>query len=86
MTSWIRLATLSCLCVVQAAFAASHKICIRYLKGEDSNVQLMYLGGVSVIGAIVLCIIMQQWSVPSTSLEWVLLIVTGQVIVGTLAA
>ena len=28
----------------QAAFAASHKMCIRYLKSEDSSVQLMYLG------------------------------------------
>lgn len=69
---------------MQAAFAASHKISIRYLKDEDSNVQLMYLGSVSVIGAVVLCSITQQWIVPSTSLEWVLLSVTGQVIVGNL--
>lgn len=68
------------LCTVQAAFAASHKICIRYLKGEDPNVQLMYLGSVSVVGAVLLCIMTQQWSVPSASSEWVLLVVTGQVI------
>ncbi|KAL3130167.1 hypothetical protein ABBQ38_008475 [Trebouxia sp. C0009 RCD-2024] len=61
----------------QAAFAACHKICIRYLKGEDSNVQLMYLGSVSVVGAVVLCIVTQRWNMPSTSLEWMLLIVTG---------
>ena len=71
----------SCLYVMQAAFAASHKICIRYLKREDSNVQLMYLGGVSVIGSVVVCVIMQKWSLPSTSLDWVLLIVIGQIIV-----
>ena len=33
-----------CVGLSQAAFAASHKMCIRYLKGEDSSVQLMYLG------------------------------------------
>ncbi len=27
-------------CCSQAAFAASHKICIRYLKGEDTNTQV----------------------------------------------
>ncbi|KAL3152963.1 hypothetical protein ABBQ38_011993 [Trebouxia sp. C0009 RCD-2024] len=63
--------------IMQAAFAASHKICIRYLKGEDSNVQLMYLGGVSVIGSVVVCVIMEKWSLPSTSSDWVLLILTG---------
>ncbi|KAL3130166.1 hypothetical protein ABBQ38_008475 [Trebouxia sp. C0009 RCD-2024] len=70
----------------QAAFAACHKICIRYLKGEDSNVQLMYLGSVSVVGAVVLCIVTQRWNMPSTSLEWMLLIVTGRVTVGNLTA
>lgn len=40
----------------------------------------MYLGSVSVVGAVLLCIMTQRWSVPSASSEWVLLVVTGQVV------
>jgi len=36
------------------------------LKGEDADVQLMYLGSVSVLGSVVLCVIAQQWTLPTT--------------------
>ena len=39
-----------------------------------------------MVGAVVPCVMTQRWSMPSTSLEWILLIVTGQVIVGNLTA
>ncbi|DBA97021.1 TPA: hypothetical protein ACH3X3_012902 [Trebouxia sp. C0006] len=63
--------------ITQAAFAASHKMCIRYLKGEEADVQLMYLGSVSVLGSAVLCVIAQQWTLPTTILEFLLLLLTG---------
>ena len=63
---------------MSATFAASHKICIRYLKGEHADVQLMYLGGVSVLGSAVLCIIAQQWTLPATTAEFLLLLLTGK--------
>ena len=44
----------------------------------------MYLGSFSVIGAVLPCIMTQQWSVSSASSDWVLLVVTGQVIVDKL--
>ena len=35
-------------------------MCIRYLKGEHADVQLMYLCSVSVLGSAVLCVIAQH--------------------------
>lgn len=63
--------------IMQAAFAASHKICIRYLKGEDANTQLMYLGGVSLVGSLIMAVIAQQWTLPSTFPQWMLLLLTA---------
>ncbi len=53
-------------------------MCIRYLKGEHADVQLMYLGSVSVLGSAVLCVIAQQWTLPTTVLEFSLLLLTGE--------
>ncbi|KAL0043675.1 hypothetical protein WJX82_002613 [Trebouxia sp. C0006] len=39
--------------------------------------QLMYLGSVSVLGSAVLCVIAQQWTLPTTILEFLLLLLTG---------
>ncbi len=61
----------------QAAFAASHKMCIRYLKDENAHTQLMYLGGVSLCGSLVMALAQQQWTMPSTALQWLLLLLTG---------
>jgi len=63
--------------IAQAAFAASHKICIRYLKDEDAHTQLMYLGGVSLGGSLIMALVVQQWTMPSTALEWLLLLLTA---------
>ena len=66
----------TCICLrrkdgpyLPAAFAASHKICIRYLKGENANVQLMYLGGISMIGSVLLAM--------DNALDCLLLLLTG---------
>lgn len=53
-------------------------MCIRYLKGEDADVQLMYLGSVSVLGSAVLCVITQQWTLPITIPDFLLLLLTGE--------
>jgi hypothetical protein len=63
---------------LQAAFAASHKMCIRYLKDEDAHTQLMYLGGVSLCGSLIMALAQQQWTMPSTALQWLLLLLTGE--------
>lgn len=65
------------LLLLQAAFAASHKICIRYLKGENANTQLMYLGGVSLLGSLLMATLARQWTLPAASLDWMLLLLTG---------
>ena len=63
---------------MRAVFAASHKICIRYLKDEDAHTQLTYLGGVSLCGSLIMALVVQQWTMPSTTLEWLLLLLTGE--------
>lgn len=62
---------------LQAAFAASHKMCIRYLKDEDAHTQLLYLGGVSLCGSLIMALAVQQWTMPFTALQWLLLLLTG---------
>lgn len=52
-------------------------MCIRHLKGEDANTQLMYLGGVSLVGSLFAAMLLQQWTLPSNFLEWMLLLLTG---------
>ncbi|DBA96422.1 TPA: hypothetical protein ACH3X1_015318 [Trebouxia sp. C0004] len=52
-------------------------MCIRYLKGEHADVQLMYLGSISVLGSVVLLVIMQHRTFPTTMPELVLLLLTG---------
>ena len=44
---------------------------------EDANLQLMYLGGISMMASVILCIILQQWTLPSTTTHWLLLLLTG---------
>ncbi|DBB00736.1 TPA: hypothetical protein ACH3X1_000669 [Trebouxia sp. C0004] len=63
--------------ITQAAFAASHKMCIRYLKDEDTHTQLMYLGGLSLCGSLVMALAQQQWTMPCTALQWLLLLLTA---------
>ena len=62
---------------VQAAAAASHKLCIRYLREEDANTQLMYLGGVSLLGSCFMALLMQPCVMPSGCWQWMLLLLTG---------
>lgn len=38
----------------------------------------MYLGSVSVLGSAILCIIAQQWALPTTNSEILLLVLTGK--------
>ena len=38
----------------------------------------MYLGSVSVLGSAVLCIIAQQWTLPTTTADFLLLLLTGK--------
>lgn len=53
-------------------------MCIRYLKGEHADVQLMYLGSISVLGSVVLLVITQHRTFPTTMPELVLLLLTGE--------
>lgn len=55
-------------------------MCIRHLKGEDANTQLMYLGGVSLVGSLFVAMLLQQWTLPCNFLEWMLLLLSGTVL------
>ncbi len=53
-------------------------MCIRYLRDEDAHTQLMYLGGVSLCGSLIMALAVQQWTMPSTAHQWLLLLLTGE--------
>ena len=51
----------------------------RYLKGEDTNVNLLYLGAVSSIGAMFLCLVIpDSLQKPGSSLVAWLLLANGE--------
>ncbi len=53
-------------------------MCIRYLKDENAHTQLMYLGWVSLCGSLIMALAQQQWTMPATALQWLLLLLTGE--------
>ena len=44
---------------------------------EISILQLMYLGAVSTVGSLVMALILEESTMPSSLVEWMLLLLTG---------
>ena len=57
--------------------ASFNKLIARYLKGEDTNVNLLYLGGVSTLGAILWSVLAASWKAPAAQSHYWLLTATG---------
>lgn len=64
--------------IVQAVAASANKLVTRYLKGENTHVNLLYLGAVSTIGALFMCLVLSHsFQKPGSGLVSGLLLANG---------
>ena len=62
--------------LMQAFAASSNKIVARYLKAENTNVSLLYLGAVGMLGSAVACVLLSPSIVLPKSAGLILQLVT----------